>query len=114
MPDNAITPVIHDLKCWPEFFWPLMSGEKPFEIRTDDRGYQIGHYLREREYDPQTQTYSGQSGLFLVTYMTDFGQPEGQVVMAVRRVSDNQVSSLGQILGRVSQNIGDRIEIKEG
>jgi len=40
----------HDLKCWPEFFRYLWSGEKTFELRVDDRGYRAGDTLLQREW----------------------------------------------------------------
>jgi hypothetical protein len=48
----------HDLKCWPEFFKHLWSGEKTFEIRKDDRGYQAGDTLTLREWT-ERHGYSG-------------------------------------------------------
>ena len=51
--------MIHDLKCWPEYFKAVKSGIKPFEYRKDDRGYAVGDILHLREYDPATFQYSG-------------------------------------------------------
>jgi hypothetical protein len=42
--------MIHDLKCWPEPFAAILSGEKRHEIRRDDRGFKVGDVLRLREY----------------------------------------------------------------
>lgn len=42
----------HELKTWPVYFARLLSGEKTFEIRKDDRGFQAGDYLVLREFDP--------------------------------------------------------------
>ena len=46
---HAVT--VHELKTWPDYFRALWSGEKTFEVRFDDRGYQRGHRLRIREID---------------------------------------------------------------
>lgn len=35
----------HVLKCWPQYYDPIERGEKPFEVRRDDRGYQKGDVL---------------------------------------------------------------------
>jgi hypothetical protein len=51
MSDNR--PQVHDLKCWPEFFEPLWARVKTFEIRLDDRGYQVGDTLTFREWSEQ-------------------------------------------------------------
>jgi hypothetical protein len=40
----------HELKTWPEFYIPIVSGEKTFELRRDDRGFKVGDILRLREW----------------------------------------------------------------
>lgn len=35
----------HILKCWPAYFDAVARGEKTFEIRRDDRGFQRGDIL---------------------------------------------------------------------
>lgn len=37
--------VEHKLKCWPNYFDALKSGDKTFEVRKDDRGFQKGDIL---------------------------------------------------------------------
>jgi hypothetical protein len=51
--------MIHDLKIWPEFFSDLIAGKKNFELRKDDRPYQVGDTLRLYEWDPKIQAYTG-------------------------------------------------------
>ena len=34
-------PKTHKLKTWPEYFQAVKSGEKNFEIRKNDRDYQV-------------------------------------------------------------------------
>lgn len=36
----------HELKTWPEFWDAIHSGEKTFELRYNDRGFQRGDRLR--------------------------------------------------------------------
>lgn len=62
---------IHDLKVWPDFFPSLLDGSKRFELREDDRGFQVGDYLRLREYAPGPDEYTGQEITALVTYKID-------------------------------------------
>jgi len=42
----------HDLKVHPQFFGPLERGEKLFELRKDDRDFQVGDWLKLREWKP--------------------------------------------------------------
>lgn len=39
----------HELKTDPAVFAPVYTGEKTFEIRKNDRGFQVGDTLRLRE-----------------------------------------------------------------
>ena len=61
--------MIHDIKCWPEYFQAVKSGIKPFELRKDDRGYAVGDILHLREFDPDTATYTGDDIDKAVTYV---------------------------------------------
>lgn len=37
--------VEHVVKCWPQYYDAIARGEKPFDVRRDDRGYQKGDTL---------------------------------------------------------------------
>lgn len=76
----------HQLKCWPSSFQALWDGTKTYEVRKNDRGYQVGDTLQIMEYDVGLNYYTGRMIGATVTYMTsgpDFGLPEGMCVMAV-------------------------------
>lgn len=76
---------IHELKTWPEFFEPILSGEKRFELRFDDRGFRAGDKLLLREYLPKTKQYTGRETQVNVLYiLSGFpGLAEGWVVMSI-------------------------------
>ncbi len=59
----------HDLKCWPDFYAPLESGEKTFELRKDDRGFHAGDTLVLREWLPTAKEYTGREMRRTVTYL---------------------------------------------
>jgi len=44
--------ITHDLKTLPVYFDAVHRGEKTFEIRRDDRGFQKGDTVRLRRYAP--------------------------------------------------------------
>jgi hypothetical protein len=58
----------HELKVWPEYFSAIKRGDKPFEIRKDDRGYLEGDTLLLREYYPGPDKYSGDEILARVSF----------------------------------------------
>lgn len=47
--------VTHELKCWPEYFDAISRGEKKFDVRRDDRGFQKGDSVKMTKWDPKTQ-----------------------------------------------------------
>lgn len=42
----------HELKTWPEFYRAVQENKKTFELRYDDRNYQVGDELILREFEP--------------------------------------------------------------
>lgn len=86
-------PTTHDLKCWPEFFDDLVVGDKTFELRKDDRNFQIGDTLLLREWIPKTEKYSGRKLTRRVTYKlehregagcaADFGLKPGYAILGI-------------------------------
>lgn len=75
----------HRLKTWPEYFEAVVAGTKTFEIRKNDRDFKVGDTLILCEWDIVSEVHTGRRVDVRVTYLTNFGQPLGQVVMAIER-----------------------------
>ena len=75
----------HHLKTWPGFYRAIESGIKPFEVRFNDRDFEIGDTLILEEYEMDAQSYTGRSLKRVVTYvLEDFGGvTDGWVVMGL-------------------------------
>ena len=43
----------HELKIWPQYFQAVLTGEKTFELRINDRGFQKGDLVILKEWDPE-------------------------------------------------------------
>lgn len=71
--------MVHALKCWPQFFYPLKDGRKRFELRKNDRHFCVGDELILRAYDPDTEKYLDRERplTFAVTYILDFDSTPG-------------------------------------
>lgn len=67
----------HELKCWPRYFEPIVSGAKTFEVRLNDRDFQVDDQLVLREWCPTRRAYTNRSARFEITY-----------VMALRSYAD--------------------------
>jgi hypothetical protein len=81
---------VHDLKCWPAFFEPIYDGDKMFEVRKNDRGFQTGDLLTLREWDPERNyrsgAYTDRTLNMVISYvLSGFdGIENGYVVMGLR------------------------------
>lgn len=97
--------MIHAVKCLPEYFAPLNSGAKSFEVRKNDRPYAVGDYLAVNEFAPfeyefssedmrerfsrtsDNGRFSGQSLLFKITFVLNDRQycKDGTVILGLKR-----------------------------
>lgn len=76
----------HELKTWPGAFQAILDGKKTYEIRVNDRDFQVGDNLHLREFDAEAGAYSGRELTVRVTYMTrggEWGLPDNLCVMAI-------------------------------
>lgn len=82
-------PKTIDLKIEPKYFEAQEKGNKNFEIRKNDRGYQVGDLLFLHEYE--NNQYTGRLLVRKVTYITSYKQKEGYVVLGTKRLaSENE------------------------
>ncbi|MBU2514533.1 DUF3850 domain-containing protein [bacterium] len=84
---------IHKLKTWPVYYQAVVSGQKRFEARKDDRDFKEGDVLILQEYDPKNQEYTGRQHTVKVDYIlvgTAFGIEDGYCVMSI---SDHRLAS---------------------
>ncbi|HEY2763338.1 MAG TPA: ASCH/PUA domain-containing protein [Pseudonocardiaceae bacterium] len=80
----------HELKTWPEYFQAIKRGDKTFELRRNDRDFQVGDILRLSEWEPTTGTYSGSELLVRVTHLMVggvFGLEPGFVALSITATS---------------------------
>lgn len=61
--------MIHNIKCDPEYFGALKNGNKTFEVRLNDRNYQVGDFLNIKEFNREKQEYTGFVVLREITYV---------------------------------------------
>jgi hypothetical protein len=80
--------MIHELKILPKYFEAVISGEKTFEIRKNDRTFRKGDFLALNEYINTQNAYTGNSCLVYVDYVLDDLEftRAGFVVMSIKPV----------------------------
>lgn len=83
--------MIHELKILPDYFDPIMEGAKTFEVRKNDRDFNVGDDLWLREWT-SLRGYTGRETRVEVSYLLSgfeaevFGLKEGYCVMGIRLV----------------------------
>lgn len=87
---NAIHPETthHHLKCFVEFFQPVVDGRKKSEVRKNDRDYQVGDVvtLHEGYHENGWYVYTGRTVSAEISYINDFGLQDGYVNLSLSRV----------------------------
>lgn len=86
---------LHTLKIAPEFARVKIDGEKPFEIRKNDRDFEVGDiiryivpekYLEDGDIEEADIKILLEERLYKIIYITDYEQKDGYVVFAERRL----------------------------
>jgi hypothetical protein len=83
----------HELKTWPVFYEKIIDGSKSFEVRNNDRNFQVNDILFLREYDPDAEDYTGRSCKVRVTYIlgdNPFFQINNNVIMGIASLSTDE------------------------
>lgn len=78
----------HHLKIWPKFFVDVKSGAKQFEVRKNDRNFEVGDTLILEEFDPIKQVKTGAWIPEEITYKLDDPQfvKEGFVILGMKEI----------------------------
>ncbi|EJZ0334593.1 DUF3850 domain-containing protein [Listeria monocytogenes] len=73
---------VHKLKILPEFFREKIALKKSFEIRNNDRNFEVGDTLVLQEFEDGN--YTGREYWEDVVYITDYLQKDGVVVLGTQ------------------------------
>ena len=76
--------MIHELKILPEYLGAIIEGTKTFEIRKNDRNFEVGDLLLLRGWNGEK--YTGEETTVEVIYMLDDTSRyilDGYVVMSI-------------------------------
>lgn len=97
--------MIHELKIFKSFADAIISGDKTFEVRHNDRGFQKGDKVRfkvEDNFDDNSEKREDHpisKKLYEITYvLNSWGINEGFVVFSIKEAADdnkeNQIQEL--------------------
>ncbi len=78
---------IYELKLYPQYYKAIFSGEKTFELRKNDKDYQVGDILKIREWDGEN--FTGHSMMVRISYVQKgngkYGLSEGFCVLGLKK-----------------------------
>jgi len=81
--------VVHELKIEENYLTHILEGRKTFEIRFNDRDYQVGDKI---EFTPIMRTDNKipkRDCLFIITYLTDYEQQTDYVVFGIKPLKES-------------------------
>ena len=91
--------MIHELKIDRKYFIPIVQGKKTFEVRKNDRDFQVGDFLalNETEKTPGGVNYTGDAVLVVVQYILDTQEycKDGFVIMGIKLCGVTYASEYG-------------------
>lgn len=99
----------HELKTWPQYFEAIANGVKTFEIRRNDRLFEVGDALRLREWEPAAGaplggSHTGRECTRHITYITDFAQQQGHVVLGISSEPRDSVPFVAELEALINKH----------
>ena len=80
---------LHNLKIKKEYFKQVFLGTKTFELRKDDRDYEVGDLIHFLDVEGE-DFYYGLGNLYQITYIlkgvSEYGLQEGYAILGIRPV----------------------------
>ncbi len=77
----------HEVKIYPVYYKAIVSGDKTWELRKNDRDYKVGDYILLREYDKGK--YTGHKTIRRISYVYkgtgQFGLSEGYCILSLKK-----------------------------
>lgn len=77
--------MVHELKIIPKYYEDILNEVKTFEVRKNDRGYNVGDFLKLKEFD--NGEYTGRFQIVEIAYILEggqFGIDKDYVVMSIK------------------------------
>lgn len=84
----------HTIKLREDYIQPVLSGEKNFEVRENNRGYQKGDFIKFQAVSREGCLYVDmelEKRIYEITYVhSGLGLKENYVVFGIKEVEDEQ------------------------
>ncbi len=77
---------VHELKIKQKYYTDILTSAKRFEIRKNDRGFQVGDILHLKAIDDDTNEYTGFEMFVKILYIHEgLGLQEGYLCMSIEK-----------------------------
>lgn len=76
----------HELKTWPDLYESMASKIKQFDIRKNDKNFEVGDTLILKKWDPETEKYTGNilnANVDYIMFGGQFGIEEEYCIMSI-------------------------------
>lgn len=89
---------LHKLKILPKYYEKVLSKEKMFEIRKDDRNFKVGDIIILCEHDGKE--FTGRDSLYNIDYKLnggEYGLEEGYCILSIspyEEINKNQIENI--------------------
>ena len=84
----------HSLKTWVKPFTATWEGRKNYEVRLDDRQFEVNDCLHLREYEHETERFTGRAMLACITYISRLeGSAQPEVCVLATWITDRTLES---------------------
>jgi len=109
MTTPPLTTTKHVLKIWPEFYREHAMGTRRFEIRKNDRGYDVGDLVVLQPYDPTNNAYlPGPELTYRITTVSNFQQRLDYVVLGLEPLAPVEVSDENHCSSTLTMGVCNR------
>lgn len=78
----------HELKIEESYFEAVQSGDKTFEIRYNDRGFQKGDIVVLEEVSGHSCNYTGRKLTRQISYVSNYSQKDNWVVFGIIEIEE--------------------------
>jgi uncharacterized protein DUF3850 len=81
-------PMTHSVKCWTQYYGAIRDNIKRFDLRKDDRGYEVGDKVIFEEFKHGVGEYTGKTVERRIAYiLRDFdGLMPGYCILGLKAV----------------------------
>lgn len=80
----------HALKTWKQYYAAQEKGDKLFELRKDDRPYNVGDKFLSQEFDNTKNEYTGKETTYIISYVLRdaefFGLKQGYCILQLKPI----------------------------